>query len=383
MRIALVNTNKSSKLYPIALLKIGAYLKDKGNDCILFDNKLPAKDEFDEIWLTTLFTFDIPYSKGFVKEAKNRCKTVYVGGVAASLLPKEFERYDVNVHIGLMPEVEKYSPDYSLLNENPEYSISYLSRGCIRKCEFCMVPKLEGKLTSRENWINDLNKSTKVLFYDNNWLAVPKTKFKEDCELLHKLVRAKRITNIDFNQGLDCRLMTEEKADILKGLPIKPIRFAFDGMHEDGYYQKAVEMMAKRGYKNFITYVLYNFTDKPDDFYYRLKESVRLSDKFRMSVDSFPMRYQPILDINNKRNYSGINWAEKQKSNFVLIRAQHSFAGQITCSGGHFDKKMDEFEYWFGKDDKEFVKLLNYPNLRLLMQRKKSALRLKRAKHEI
>jgi hypothetical protein len=186
---------------------------------------------------------------------------------------------------------------------------------------------------------------------------------------------------MDFNQGLDARLVTDEVADLLAGLPIRPIRFAFDGMHEDGHYQTAIRRMAKRGFTSFMSYVLYNFMDTPEDFYYRLKESVKLSAELHIAVDSFPMRYQPILEINEQRNYVGKHWTLAARRGFKAILGCYSGpAGTVTAHAHNTMPPLDEFCYWFGNDADEFVKLINYPKIKQLSDRKKGDLRMIRTR---
>lgn len=384
MRIALIDSTPKAKLYPLPLLKLGAWRKALGDDCKIFYDQLPKAGEYEEIWITTTFTYDIPHALGIVREAKKRSNRVIVGGIAATLFPDLFKKEGVNVHIGLHPEAEAYCPDYSLLEENPKYSISHTSRGCVRKCGFCMVHKLEPKFKNRYCWEMDLAPGVnKVLFYDNNWLAKRDNDLKKDIETLHKLVKAGKIKYIDFNQGLDARLMTEEKADLLKGLPIVPVRFAFDNMEEDGYYQRAVRMLVKRGFHGFMTYVLYNYKDTPEDFYYRLKETVKLDVETGKDVSSFPMRYQPIMEIDPARKYIGEKWTLKKRKGFPAIRGWQSPLGTVSPKGGGpFSSSIKEFEYWFGKDAKEFNNMLAYPELRKLLKRKAGALRLARAREE-
>lgn len=372
MRIALVNSTPRAKLYPLPLLKIGAYLKAMGQEVEIYDDRLPDKDYCNEIWITTLFTFDIPHALALVREARKRANNVKVGGVSASLLPEYFKREGAEVHVGLMPDVEQFAPDYSLLNFPPKYSLSHTSRGCSRKCGFCMVHKLEPEYSNRLDWVRDISPQTKtVLFYDNNWLAKDIEVLRTDIDKLKTLVRERKINAIDFNQGLDARLMTEEIADMLTGLPIKPIRFAFDGMHEDGYFQRAVKMMASKGFHEFMTYVLYNYKDTPEDFYYRLRVGVELN------CPSFPMRYQPILDVDKSRDYVGEKWSVPMKKGFMALLSLQSIGGAISYTD------MNEFEYWFGKTPKEFVRLLSYPKLRELLRKKKGALRLSRLKRRV
>ena len=374
MRVALVETTSRAKVYPIALLKIGAMLKDLGHECQLFRDTLPPAGEFDEIWVTTLFTFDIPHAVGIVREAKKRADCVCVGGVAASLFPERFEAEGVEVHRGLYLPAENVVPDYSLLGYDPEYSITYASRGCIRKCKFCMVPKLEPEFeeVTWEGWLHP--STTKVQFFDNNWLAKPEKGWLEDVAKLHELVQAGRITNIDFNQGLDARLVTKEIASKLAGLPINPIRFAFDGMHEDGHFQRAIEMMAANGFRLFRSYVLFNFKDRPKDLYYRLRESVRLARELKIYCESFPMRFQPVEQADEGRKYIGEHWTEKERNAFGSLKARWSVR-----SGMIAPRSMEEFEYWMGDSAEAFVKLLNYPKLTELLNAKTGEVRIARA----
>lgn len=367
MWIALVNTNRKTETPPIALLKLATFLKNRGDEVELYDNRLPEKA--DEIWLTTVFTFDIPYARGMIKEAKNRASIVKIGGVSASLLPDKFSDLDIDIHIGLHPEAEYCKPDYSLIKRELPYNVVHTSRGCVRKCKFCSVPKIEPEFISK-SWVDTLSsKSKKINFFDNNWLAKPEKDWLKDVEILHALVKSKRITQLDFNQGLDARLLTREKAKVLRGLPITPVRFAFDNMATDGKYQKAIELMIDQGFKNFLAYVLYNFKDTPADFYYRLRESVRLKIKHGVNVNSFPMRYQPVLTVNPGRNYAGTHWKAKQVHAFIEMTVKSTGLGLVSPNS------VEEFEFWYGKDEKEFVKLLNYPKINLLLRRKKMFVR--------
>jgi len=379
MRIALIDTRPKLKTYSLPLLKIGAWRKSIGDECVLFSNKVPEENGFDEAWVTTCFTFNIKNALNLAVRAGKKVKKVKIGGIAATLIPEYFENMGLEVHRGLLHEAENIAPDYSLLGEVPSYSISHTSRGCLRSCKFCMVPKLEPEFINRKNWEIDLIPGAKsILFYDNNWLAKDHDDFKDDIKKLHKLVNAKKITKIDFNQGLDCRLLTQEKAELLKGLPIDPVRFAFDNMGEDGHFQKAVKALASLGFQRFSYYALYNFLDTPQDFYYRIKQGALLSQEKKVEVEVFPMRYQPILEVDRNRNYVGKYWTPKKRAAFLSIIASHSCSGQISARGGSLMEPVEEFEYWFGKNDEEFNRLLSYPDIRKLSQRKREKLRLKR-----
>ena len=373
MRVALIDPVPTNKVYPVALLKIGAMLRGQGHLPRLYSGRLPAAGESDAIWMTTLFTYDIPKVLGMALEAQRRAPEVRIGGVAATLLPEHFEKRGLHVHRGLMPEAEAQSPDYSLLPERPDYSVTHTSRGCIRKCGFCMVRTLEPEFVGRD-WERDLCPGApRVLFYDNNRLAKDFDDWRSDVTIIRRLIQSGQIRDMDFNQGMDCRLLTDEHVNALAGVPIHPVRFAFDGMQEDGHFQRAIERMVKAGHRDFGIYALYNFKDTPEDFYYRLRECARLTEQLGVSVQAFPMRYQPILDIDGGRAHVGPKWTAAQRSGFMSLLSLHSRCGQMSA------KSLDEFEFWFGKSAEEFAALLAYPNVRELAQKRKGALRLQRA----
>lgn len=372
MRIALVDPVPSQRLYAVALLKIGAMLQSQGHEAQLYVGRLPK--DADEIWMTTLFTYDIPKVLGVAEEAKKRAPVVRVGGVAATLIPSRFEDHGLQVHRGLIPEAEAQSPNYALLPKHPEYSITHTSRGCVRKCEFCMVHKVEPTFESRD-WERDLCPgASKILFYDNNWLAKNFDEWLADVATIRRLVNTAAVKEMDFNGGLDCRLLTEEHALATAGLPIRPVRFSFDGVQEEGYFQRAIERMVSAGHHDFGIYVLYNFKDTPEDFYYRLRECARLTEKTKATIHAFPMRYQPIMDIDRGRDFVGEHWTSAQRKGFMSLLSLHSIAGQVSPN------TIEEFEFWFGKTGKEFSALLAYPRVRELAARRKAQLRWTRAK---
>ena len=302
-----------------------------------------------------------------------------VGGISATLLPHKFEELGVEIVKGLHPEAEQFCPDYSVLPELPTYSICHTSRGCIRKCEFCMVRVLEPRFYNKD-WTKDLAPNTnKIVFYDNNWLAKKREDLEKDVAILKHMKETKRLVACDFNQSLDARLMTAEIADLIAGIPFSPVRFAFDGMQEDGHFQNAVTLMAEKGYKNFIIDVLWNFNDSPEDLYYRLREHSRLtqelSDQLHRNVEvkAFPMLYRPIMEIDTEKEYLGKLWTSAEKHGFyTLMNHGPSHNGCLSLGG------LPEFEYWFGKDTATFLKLIHYPNIKKLCERKRANSRFNR-----
>jgi len=381
MRIALIDTTKRRTHYSIALLKLGAWIRDREDECELFEGTLPPAGAFNEIWLSTVFSFDMPRALEFARAARDRAERVLVGGISATLFPDYFTREGFEVVRGLVPEAEAMRPAYDLLPEPPDYAITHASRGCPRSCEFCMVSRLEPKFRARANWTQDVPEGvSEIRFYDNNVLALPPKKLEEVVGRTRALIDDFGITHIDFNQGLDARLLTRKSADLLALLPIHNVRFAFDGMQEEGHYQRAVRMMAARGSTMFRTYVLYNHTGTPAEFYHRIRASVELQIELKaaghkLRVESYPMKFAPVVAPDLARDHVGYHWRRSDRDAIHHILSI-SAAGSMTVSPGD----LEEFEYWWGRDADEFMTLIRFPDLKLLLDRRRGSLRLARAR---
>lgn len=160
---------------------------------------------------------------------------------------------------------------------------------------------------------------------------------------------------VDFNQGLDARLLTEEKMKILSKLPIRPFRIAFDKIQYKEIYIQAVKIAIKYNIKEFSNYLLYNFNDNPIDLYKRLKINIDLSEKYHVHIYSFPMKYEPIE--NKKRGYTDSNW-----NNHFL----RSIKAILNVSKGVFSGSKSFFERAFGKNEEEFLEILSMPKTLLI-----------------
>jgi hypothetical protein len=155
---------------------------------------------------------------------------------------------------------------------------------------------------------------------------------------------------VDFNQGMDARLLTEEKMAILSKLPIKPFRIAFDNIKYEEIYLKAIRLASHYGVKEFSNYLLYNFEDSPEELYKRIKINVDLSEEIGSHIYSFPMKYEPIE--NKSRGHIGTNW-----NNHYL----RSVKAILNVSKGVFGGNRSFFERAFGADEQEFFEILAMP----------------------
>ena len=430
--------------------------------------------EWDRVGVTTLFTFywDITVETiNFAKLLVKNKKDLMVGGVLASIQPKELEEATgIKPYVGILNVpgqldkgdtqiIDELPLDYSILDEiEYKYPMAnafygYMSRGCIRHCPFCAVPTLEPvynpyvKLSDRVEKTREIFGDQKdLLLMDNNVLA--SSHFEEiiqeikDCgfergatfvqpnlldiaaknlkegvndrayirklqsliydfyekltnkddsfqvyqiiEFYHikKLLTSKkenllkayeeiepyydkyfkpspRQRYVDFNQGVDARLFTEEKARLLASIAIRPLRIAFDNIKTLPAYEKALRWSANAGIRHFSNYLLYNFTDKPIDLYKRLEINVNLCDELHVNIYSFPMKYHPLrreagseIDYSHNRDYIGKYWNRK------YIRAVQAI---LNSTKGQIGKGQSFFYEAFGNDEEEYLRLLDMP----------------------
>ena len=158
---------------------------------------------------------------------------------------------------------------------------------------------------------------------------------------------------IDFNQGVDARLFTEEIVTALSQIAIRPLRIAFDDIKTKPKYLNAIEMSIKHGLKDFSNYLLYNFTDRPEDLYERMKINVDLCEQYDVSIYSFPMKYHPIRgEHSHDRDYIGEHWNRK------YIRAVQAI---LNATKGKIGRGKSFFEEAFGRNVEEYMKLLLMP----------------------
>lgn len=169
-----------------------------------------------------------------------------------------------------------------------------------------------------------------------------------------------RLRFVDFNQGVDARLFNKNIVSLLAQIPVKPLRVAFDDVKTEKAYTKAITMSSNSGMKNFSNYLLYNFKDKPEDLYYRLRANVDMCETLDVSIYSFPMKYHPIRDEHSHdRDYIGVHWNRK------YIRAVQAI---LNATKGKIGRGVSFFEKAFGRNTDEYMELLIMPETFLLFR---------------
>jgi len=177
---------------------------------------------------------------------------------------------------------------------------TFTSRGCIRKCEFCIVPKIEGDIRELPEW------EPKPIVCDNNLLACSRAHFDRVIDSL------KGVNGVDFNQGLDARLLTEHHASRLAELDLAFVRLAWDNVSDESLVMDAIARLRRaRIPRDYLrVYCLIGYKDTPADAAYRL-QSLR-----NLHILTNPMRYQP-LDAKRRNVYVAPGWTDWELVRFV------------------------------------------------------------------
>jgi pyruvate-formate lyase-activating enzyme len=317
-RILLVEPDYYTRYPPLGLLKLAQYERSKGSN-IQFVRGCVASPRPDRIYVTSLFTYSwraVHQAVRFYKERFDDVK-VTLGGIYASMLPEHAETSGADeVYVGLFPEAEDLMPAWDLI---PEWdgSIIFASRGCVRKCGFCSVPKLEGRPQAFKYGIRHLiwEGHSRVILWDNNilgnanWSAV----FDELAEIGKE---------VDFNQGLDARLLTDKVAEKLAALKFNTIRLAYDYKGVGPYVEKALERLEGVGIgrRRVVVYTLYNYLDDPENFKTRVEEILT------WGAVCYPMRFEPLTSLT-KNAYVSPRWTKTEVENVAQARRVIGFAG--------------------------------------------------------
>lgn len=217
--------------YPnLALMKLSAAHKANGDNVDWYN----PFDSYDIVYLSKIFSFADDYPHPIVN---------------AQLVKRGGTGYDYATT--LPAEIDSLQPDYSLYPSiDNRTAYGFLTRGCVRHCKWCIVPKKEGFIKPYMD-IEQIavNGRDKVVLMDNNVLAI-------DYGLKQIEKIAKLGIHVDFNQGLDARLVTEDVAQLLaKTKWIKRIRLACDTPAQIAECDKAIDRIDKYGYKG--EYVIY------------------------------------------------------------------------------------------------------------------------------
>lgn len=247
MKVGLIDVDSHN--YPnLPLMKISAWHKAQGDTVEWYQ----PFDHFDKVYMSKVFDGGVDYNEYINTDEVVRGGTGYaIHGAGGKTYRKEDDE-------DLPDEIEHIYPDYSIYGiEDTAYG--FLTRGCPRGCEFCIVGKKEG-LCSRK--VADLSEfwhgQKNIVLNDPNILAC-----REWEDLIGQLAESKAM--VDFNQGLDARVLTEKKCQSLAAVRIKEVHFAWDRYEDREIVLPKLRMFAELSkalpYSHHaIVYVLVNHT---------------------------------------------------------------------------------------------------------------------------
>ena len=237
-------------------------------------------------YISVVFTWLLPQAYSLCTWYVKQGYGVKAGGPAVALMPDYLSPVaECGGHINALSYHNRFA--------------TFTSRGCIRKCEFCAVPKIEGELVELDDF------ETKPIICDNNLLACSKRHFDKVVD------RFKLLEGIDFNQGLDARLLEQHHIERLKELDLSVLRFAWDDVGSERQVLTAIEAILRGGFpkSKVRCYVLYNFHDTLDDALYRCNTLKR------MGILPNVQCYQP-LDTLKKNSHVDPGWNKVLLSDF-------------------------------------------------------------------
>ncbi len=319
MRIGLIDVDGHSHSFPnIPLMKISAWHKQNG-DCVEWYEPLFhgfPNEPMDKVYMSKVFSFtpDYPYyinAKEVSKGGSGYCIELVDGK----------ELYHAENDGQLPKEIETIYPDYSIYYERiPEVrdtAYGFLTRGCPRGCNFCHVASKEGKCSIKVADLDTFWRGQKnIVLLDPNITAC-----KDWKDLFHQLIDSKAW--IDFSQGIDIRLMTEEKAKLITQMKIKNVHFAWDKYEDKDIIIPKFKMFQEiSGYdhRKMTVYMLCNF-----------------NTTFEQDLDRVytirALGYSPYVMLYNKKNIpqgDKLKHLQRWVNNRIIFR---------TCS------KFEDFDY--------------------------------------
>ena len=409
--ILLIEPGYPNKYPPLGLMKLAAYhgFRGRGDEVTFIKGEIAEvlNRAWDRVYVTTLFTFEWKRTAAAIdfaiQAAGNQPERVFVGGIAVSLMHDAFlneprwagvrfvkglldgppaaslrlsaEDYEFGADDLTGSPIEELVPDYSILDQIAyNYPVhdayfGYASRGCIRKCSFCGVPKLEGAqremppLTNLVEGVTERHGEKKdLVLMDNNITA--SARFKEVIAEIRDLgftPGAKLTRNgdrpvkrrVDFNQGVDARILAKSDMFLreMSTICISPLRIAFDHIGVRKVYERSIRMAADNQITSLSNYMLYNFMDTPTDLYERMRLNIDLNEELGIRIWSFPMRYQPVT--LKDRSHVGKKW------NRYYLR---SFQIMLQATKGVVSGSPSFFLRAYGENSEEFERLLMLPH---------------------
>lgn len=251
MKIGLIDVDGHN--FPnIPLMKLSAWHKQQGDSVEWYEPLFSG--HMDRVYMSKVFSFTQDYqycidADEVIRGGSGYCIEIEDGQ----------EVYHPERDSQLPPEIEHIYPDYSIYTEQTKgTAYGFLTRGCPRGCKFCHVECKEGKRSRKVADLSEFwNGQKKIVLCDPNILACP-----EHIDLLRQLKDSK--AKVNFNQGLDVRLMNERNIELLKNIKLDTIHIAYDRYTDKEIIEPKMKMFQElTGYNKdkgrVMVYILVNF----------------------------------------------------------------------------------------------------------------------------
>lgn len=265
MKIGLIDVDGHN--FPnLPLMKLSAWHKRQGDYVRWYEPFDGLLEEYDIVYMSKVFSFTPDYQYPIYSKKIERGGS----GYCISLVDGK-EVFDKSKDKGLPYEIEHIYPDYSLYPEQTkDTAYGFLTRGCPRGCVFCHVAAKEGRCSIKVANLSEFwNGQKNIVLNDPNILAC-----REHLDLLQQLVDSK--ARIEFNQGLDIRLVNDKNLALLKQMRFKTIHLAFDRWQDKDIVEpKLREFAEKTGFDRHkggvMVFILVNFDTTLEQDIYRIQ----------------------------------------------------------------------------------------------------------------
>ena len=253
-------------------------------------------------------------------------------GEANYIWPNQFEQM-----LGKIKRRKKFGVDYS---KQLFETVDLLETSASRLKRY---PKVHGELDEVINLIKKSDNIDGELETHSEFLSEVIEKYKS---------KTKMVRYVDFNQGIDARLINKRNIKMLSTIPIRPFRLACDSIEDINKFNRATKLAIDNNIRHFSNYILYNWKDRPEDLWIRLNNAVSSYSENGANVDgfSFPMKYAPVNERD--RSYIGQYWNKKYLGAINVI---------INVTNGVVAKEKDFFNEAFGSNVAEFLEILSMP----------------------
>ena len=293
----------------LVCMKISSYFKKNGNDVELilsYDDLYATPDVYDVVFASKVFT-DTPFPEKVKELGEQEKFALAYGGTGffydkATPLPSEVEH--TMPDYGLYGNyLSNYAPKRllkpSVLKNYTDYSIGFTTRGCIRHCEFCVNKNANGVIAASPVWEFLDESRPKIMLLDDNILAYPK--WREVFEELQST--NKRFT---FKQGMDIRLMTREKAQVIAESKYDgDYIFAFDDYSSKDIIVPKLEMFSQYTKKIPMFYLLCGYKSVGADDVAEIFE--RLIILWRHNAIGYLMRFKNVYGSKHESIYTQLS----------------------------------------------------------------------------